>query len=287
MKRFIFGLLGLLLAGSTGYAANENVSYVDIEAQNWWQQNGEEQVHIHTLAHFPLHQVVTGTFELPVIVTLHNNPGKVGFVRVQLFDKLTVTKNVSGLNWQCATDCTFNTTMLINTSSLADAKWEARITANIAAGDARFGKRLFTTSRYHVKTNNGNGGSNDKSQPVYRSPGVAAWYEGADYTNVYCGDGIVSGAQSGFNFLTTTQVGTVSTACKWDGPGRYMATLDPNFHAGYQGQVLLQGTGATAKKITFDASALSPGKHNLVVLSCKKISTGESCGVIKMPFTAA
>lgn len=265
-------------------AVNASAALVEIEAQDWWTQNGDPAPgrHIHTTVHFPLHQVVSGTFTLPVDVALHGNPGRVGFVRIQLFDKYTKVVNVSG--WQCATDCTFHVDIPINTSGLADAKWEARVTANIAASDATFGKRMYTTSRYHLFTENGNGGSNDKSQPVYRSPGVAGWYEGPGYTNVYCGSGIVSGAESGFDLLTQTQTGVVSTACRWDGSGRYMATVNPNFHAGNPGKVLLSGSGATSKKITIDTTQLPAGRNNLVVLSCTKVSSGESCGVIKMPF---
>jgi hypothetical protein len=180
------------------------------------------------------------------------------------------------VNFSCATaDCDFMLTIPVDTTQVGDGLWEWRITANIAARDAAFGQRFFQTTRWHAFTENGNLPSTQSEGPA-RSPGAAGWYEDVGYANVFCGP-------EGFNFVTQPQSGTVSLTCKTD-RHTFAAYIDPHFHVGDKGIVLLETT-AGKRTITINTNTLSNGFHRLQVRGCANTVNGELCGVLALPFT--
>jgi hypothetical protein len=253
---------------------------VTLESQGWWRQNNvvganepEFGRHIHLSTEFPLNQVVSGVVNLPIRVQLHEQPGTVKFVRVQLFDAYTKTVKV---NFPCTiADCDFTVNVPVDTTQVEDGLWEWRLTANIAARDAAFGQRFFQTTRWNAFTENGNPPSTQSANPA-RSPGAAGWYEGVNYANVFCGP-------EGFNFVTQPQSGTVSLTCRTDRQ-TFAAYIDPHFHVGDKGIVLLETT-AGKRTITINTNTLSNGFHRLQVRGCAISASGELCGVLALPFT--
>src|SRR5215208_2451777 len=170
MKKLLLALCTLL--ATPAFAVN-------LESQGWWRQNNANEPefgrHIHLSTAFPLNQVVSGVVNLPITVQLHEQPGTVKFVRVQLFDAYTKTVPV---NFSCAVaDCTFNVNVPVDTTQVEDGLWEWRLTANINARDAAFGQRFFQTTRWDAFTANGNPPSRQPAN-MSRSPGAAGWYEG-------------------------------------------------------------------------------------------------------------
>lgn len=262
-----------------------NAATWNLESQGWWTQNqaGEppEGRHIHAEVRFPLNQVVSGTLTLPVTVKLHKQPGRVSAVRVQLFNgsgknALTVTVPVS---LSCpGPDCESVVPVNIDTTRVTDGTYEFRITADIKAADAAFGKRFYQTTRWHATLANGNGPIGTAPQ-ANRSPGAAGWYDGIGYTNVYCGPG-------GYNLIASPVSGTVSLSCRFASQTAF-ASIDPAFHAGNNpGTVLLDTFGGT-KTVTFNSSAFSNGSHKLFLRTCKTIASGTGCGALVLPLEIA
>lgn len=276
MKHLLLGALAaLLFAGPAGA-----YSTFQLESHGWWieARAGEapEGRHIHVEVPFPLHQVVSGTITLPVTVRLHNNPGRVSMVRVQVFDKLTTSVKVS---LSCpGHECSWLVPVKVDTTQVPDGRWEFRITANIKAGDAAFGKRFYQTTRWHATIANGNGPIGAAKSPEKRSPGAGAWYEGTDYMNVLCGP-------KGYDFIASALSGVVSLSCVFEGQTA-IAEMDANSHAQNRGTVLLDTSGG-AKTVTFDSRKFSNGRHKLFLRTCKTISDGTGCGQLVLPLEIA
>jgi hypothetical protein len=68
---------------------------------------------------------------------------------------------------------------------------------------------------------------------------------------------------------------------------RWMATVDPSFHAGYEGIVVASGSGHGYKTLSIDTRRFANGPHRLVLLAHDKRTTGKNSGVQVIPFTVA
>ncbi|TLZ64910.1 MAG: hypothetical protein E6K13_00820 [Methanobacteriota archaeon] len=247
-------------------------------SQGWWRQNlpGEapEGRHVHAETCFPLHQVVSGILHLDVVVKLHNQPGKVSMVRIQAFNVYTLIQPVS---LECPTnDCTFIVPMDVDTTKIPNGNREFRITANIRAGDATFGERFYQTTRWHaVIDNSGSGGSSGKESRS-RSPGAAGWYQGLSYANLYCGP------DDGFKLISKPVAGVVTITCRFTRSTAF-ATIDPDFHHGSSGTVLLNARAGTWT-ITIDSTTLTNGPHRLFLSTSASNGSGTLTGALVLTF---
>ncbi len=247
-----------------------------LASQGWWRENkaGEapEGRHIHVETCFPLHQNISGTFHLDIWVKLHNKPGRVSMVRIQAFNVYTLIQPV---NLTCDTnDCTYLVPMDVDTTKIPNGNREFRITANIRAQDAAFGKRFYQTTRWHAVINNG-GSGHSGSESRSRSPGAAGWY--GSYANVYCGP------NDGFNLISKNQSGVVTMTCRFDRSTAF-ATLDPDFHHGNSGTVILNATTGGVKTFGIDTTTLTNGTHKLFVSTSAKTGSGVLTGVLVLLF---
>jgi hypothetical protein len=270
-------MIGLATAAPAGAH-----STFDIESHGWWieKRAGEppEGRHIHVEVPFPLHQVISGTITLPITVALHNQPGRVSMIRVQVTDgKYNVKTQVS---LSCPDhDCEWTVPVKVDTTKVpTDGSYEFRITANIVAKDAAFGRRFYQSTRWHATIANGKPVAPRKSGWHARSPGAAGWYEGVSYTNVLCGP-------KGYDLIASPISGTVSLPCKFDGQTA-VAEMDANSHAHHRGTVLLDSSGGS-KTISFDSRKFSNGRHQLFLRTCKTISNGTGCGQLVLPLEIA
>lgn len=275
MKRLVLSILTALAFTAPAFAYQT----LELESHGWWieKRAGEapEGRHIHVEVPFPLHQVVTGTITLPVTVRLHNDPGRVSMVRIQVFPKLAVKVPVS---LDCpGHECSWVVPVKVDTTKVPDGRWEFRITANIKDSDATFGKRFYQTTRWHATVANGNGPIGSAS-PDKRSPGAGGWYEGTDYMNIFCGP-------AGGNLIAAPISGVVSLNCKFDADTA-IAEIDANSHVGNRGTVVLDTSGGS-RTVTFDSRKFSNGRHKLFLRTCKTIADGTGCGQLVLPLQFA
>jgi len=218
--------------------------------------------------------VVSGILHLDVVVKLHNQPGKVSMVRIQAFNVYTLIQPVS---LECPTnDCTFIVPMDVDTTKIPNGNREFRITANIRAGDATFGERFYQTTRWHaVIDNSGSGGSSGKESRS-RSPGAAGWYQGLSYANLYCGP------DDGFKLISKPVAGVVTITCRFTRSTAF-ATIDPDFHHGSSGTVLLNARAGTWT-IAIDSTTLTNGPHRLFLSTSASNGSGTLTGALVLTF---
>lgn len=281
MKKFAAALLSLLAI------AVPSASATVLESQAWWQEGGVlgqvdgtsmSSRHIHLSVDFPLHQNISGIVSFPVTVKLHNQPGTVKALRVQVFDVKTVSKSE---NWTCATDdCTFTDTLVVDTRSLPDGNREFRFTANIPDSSDPGVDRFYETTRWHAVLSNGNPVNNGGENRT-RSPGAGGWYQGVNYMNVFCG----YGNASGYNLIVAPNANARMVTCRFDRSWAFVS-IDPDFHHGYPGRIIVD-KAVSDQQVTFTIPTdLTPGQHKLFVRTDAQGPTGVGSGALVMFFTS-
>jgi hypothetical protein len=253
---------------------------VFLEAQGWWVadpgQTGSDFGHLHMGTCFPLYQAVSGVVAFDVRTMMHDNPG-------ELFHILPrVCLNSSGTCYNapdvkfvpphtCETDCEFWTRIDVDTARYPyDGLASIRFRAEALEPD---GNKLRASNDWLVYVSNGNPVNDFRQGRTLIGKG---WYTGQKYALP--------------RLLTyplpTTGVITLKVRCGASKNFKEcLVSVDPDFHAGNDGNVLLRATSAGSYQITLDTSAFSPGTHALV-LRTKALSPLSStlAGVLKVPF---
>lgn len=273
-------------AGDPTTCAGYPEKRVYLQSHGWWQAPGVAfpGKHVHLETCFPLHQKVKGIVRFDTIIRLHamQNNGAINLVRVQIFnngtpDQFTTQKSV---NLSCSvTDCSWVIPIDVDTTRVPnDGRWEFRMTANVPK--TAEGNRFYQTTRWSATLNNGKIVKNGES--LNRSPGAAGWYTGVDYQNVFCGP------NDGYSLVSSPKSGVVTIACKFEMQTAF-ASIDPNFHAGDPGKILLNYSTGGMKNITIDTRKLSNGPHKLLLRTDAKVTKpqGTASGVLVLPFTVA
>ena len=261
---------------------------VFLESQSWWTDKNHPfpGSHIHWGTCFPLHRpdgsvVVTGTsIHFDVKLQLHDDPGSVSFLRIQVFqdgpDPTWIQKLSPYLRCLSPTCVVWFPIDLPLNVLTNDGRREVRMTANIGTGltEPTHCCRMFNTTRWPMLVRNGKSVSN---YPSTNRIGAAGWYSTTSYTNVYIN-------ADDFPF---SPVGGVWQPRVNFQTAKGFASIDPAFHAVPPniGTVLYDGPGgSTWRTLSIDTRLLSNGPHKLFLRTDASTSSGTGSGVFLLEF---
>jgi hypothetical protein len=259
--------LAVGICGPQGTEAAEPTFTADSQA--WWRAAGIQipnavGEHVHVQVTIPADGViVNGTIAVPVVVRAHDSTGRITSLRVS--DGSSV-KQTWPLSLGPCEDCTWTGTVNVNLTNWGTGRREMRWTANIPANST--GDRQYQSTGYQVCVRS--------CTPTYRSgPFTEArgWYaDGHDYANARL-TSAVSTVKSGGTIRVALKPGSGGNPTKLAG-----VYIDPDFHNGSAGIVVMQRTSAYEGNVTLPV--LPSGTHRLVLLS----SDGQNAGVLAIPF---
>lgn len=268
MKKAFLPIILLLLLLVSGpvqivQAADPVPATVIEESQGWWDSTGivvpsKVGQHVHMQATIPT-GIVSGTLNLPIKITLHNQTGKVTWVRACRQSSVCQTFTVS--LGPCA-DCTLTKTIPINLNSWPTGVQELRLTANIP--DNAEGKRQFQSTGWPIKVRSAT--CSTRCNVFWEARG---WYEGRGYANAR----IVTNPwsiKSGGSVSVSLKPGADASCCPTKFAGLF---IDPDFHRGYAGIWSKKWTAAFTGSVTLPT--IPSGTHKLVAVS----SDGKNAGV--------
>lgn len=268
----------------TGYPEQR----VYLDSQSWWLttpgQSGNNFGHVHTATCFPLQKTVRGVVHLDVKITMHENPGYMESLTVQLYNG---TAHVAGQKkfprgqYTCPVGtCTWTIPLDVNTAaSPTDGSTEWRIRPKLVEPD---GKHMIGSTSYQTILANGKSVKNYRPIDYLQGKG---WYTGIEYNQArFIDDQFpykvpTSGT---WNFQTECDSSKVPVS-------ECLVTVDPDFHAGNKGKVLYEAAPGTGKKsFNLNLGTLSPGPHKIVIRSGSKTDQGSTqYGILAVPFSVA
>ncbi|HEY6013001.1 MAG TPA: hypothetical protein VIU37_03315 [Candidatus Limnocylindrales bacterium] len=271
MIRRAFAAAALLALVALPLPVGADIPRRTLETQAWWNTAGltipgAVGQHVHLRANVPVDWTpLDGVVSVHVKVTLHNQTGKATSFRVS--DGSTVKQSWSIALGPCA-DCVWEGDVNVDFSKWSTGRREMRWTANIPSNDE--GNRQYNSTGWQVCVRS--------CSPTYRSGEwieARGWYTGRGYQNAR-----ITSA------LSTVREGGVVKVKLAPGSGGLATTfsaayLDPDFHHGSAGRVLLTRSSSYSGTVTIP-SDLAAGAHTLVLLA----SDGKNAGVLAVPFTA-
>lgn len=261
---------------------------VFIEAQDWWQPtlSGTENFgHVHIGACWPRTHLadgsfnkITGNVHLDAIVKLHDNPGRLDFVRVHLNDANGGNKQVFrvDIDQKCPTgDCTWNVPVDFDgAASPVDGFQNIRLAAIVQQDD---GTKQFAGTALQVYLANGKtvkhqAGGTGAPTPRQVTHG---WYHGSLYTNAEFRSWLPYTVSGTWTFNVRLDKGSSNNTVRHS-----FASIDPDFHHGSIGQVVFERNSAYTGPISIDTRGLSNGPHKLFLRAdapCNGLA-GNNCG---------
>jgi hypothetical protein len=275
MRRLLLPILTIAaLIGVPALAVTAAVPTVHLEAQSWWAKDGisvpsavGHHIHVEAL-NFPRPgTIMSGTYNLRVKVTLHDQAGATNIVRVQ--NEGSYVKSVPFVLGPCA-DCSAEVTIPIDFDAMPSGIRELRITANVPdeQPETDGAQRMFNSTGWPVCV--------DACSPSYRPDGLKhvearGWYEDHDYQNAQADDFEVDPGQ-----VLAVELNPGSGG----GPTTYSGVfVNPSFHNGIAGRVLLERNGAYEGNVTIP-NDVQPG-DKIVLLA----SDGKNAGVLVLRVT--
>lgn len=264
----------------TGYAEPRYF----LDSQAWWVTTpgkaGPDNGHLHTSLCFPLNQTVRGVVPLDIRLTMHNNPGQLRSIAVQVFtDKgaTVVAQQKFTPALTCPTTCAWWVRLEADTTRVPyDGRQEWRIRPKVVELD---GKVMVGSTSYQTYLANGKPRNDYRSYDLIQGKG---WYTGASYA--------VARLDGGFPTAPVHGLWTIRFRCESDGPPvrGCMALVDPDFHMGDFGTVLLRQPAAYNGALTIDTTLLSNGPHKLVIRTDAPNPAGSTnSGVLGIPFVVS
>jgi hypothetical protein len=260
-----------------------------LDSQAWWMrtpgQNGTDFGHVHVGTCFPAGQTISGAVHFDVKLVIHDNPGTLTKLRIQIFNSgapdpvLTVP-----LGYGCPVPgtCTFWVPVDVNTALASDGCQEFRFQAWVHEPD---GNDLIATDGWRAVLANGRSTSSyctSDGRGVNYAEG-RGWYTNFGYEIGRLDDPFpwapVSGVWSP-KVKTAAGSGGIS-------PTHHLVTIDPDFHSGNNGIVLIDGQGSFgATRLAIDTTKLTNGLHRLVLRTDAATSKGSTLsGIMAIPFT--
>ncbi len=268
---------------------------VYLEAQAWWmptpgKSGGTDQGHLHQGTCFPWAQQIKGTIPFDIRLMLHNNPGKLESLTMQIFgDKgsavaakksfsppLTIA-NCAQSGGILSTDamgmknCLWIVHLEADTTVAPyDGRQEFRIRPKISEPD---GNTMVGSTSWQAYLTNGKPQNDYRSYDLMQGKG---WYSGASYSIARIDGGFPTGPVKGTLSL--------KARCESDGPpvGHCLAAIDPDFHAGNPGTTILDQHGAWQGTIAIDTTKLSNGTHRLFLKTDTDDKRGSSNGGVQV-----
>lgn len=269
-----------------------------LEAQGWWvpipglEDAVNDFGHLHVGTCFPVEQQVSGTLDFDVRVTLHDNPGELRAIRPHFATPggNPTSGKISNIGNTCPAGetCTwwFHTQM-DTTLSDYDGRQEIRFLTSVAEPD---GQELHVSTGWQVDIRNG-GGREVKDYRRANFLEARGWYEGVNYE--------VGRLASEFPFDPKTEWALkleIKPGADGIATTGYQVTIDPRFHVGDPGRVLIDGDGEYRGTIDLPVAELEPGPHKLVLRNFADCRNG-ACGSVNdgqrlvsmflIPFTVA
>jgi hypothetical protein len=260
---------------------------MSLETQNWWTVPGNavegQSQHIHLGTCFPIDQTLRGVVPFDLHVQLHDNPGMLVQVDLQVFgNSVNVTQIAAQPNYTCPTSqCDLWYHLDYDTRLVpADGYLEFRFHAKVQSPDGSIG---YTSTGWQATLANG-------GRPVqsYRVPPwieARGWYTGVEYENARLTSALPTGPVSGlWTFGVKLAPGSGGRPAN-----HVMVSLDPRFHAVPvdRGRVIFEQSGPYTGNITIDTRTLSDGAHRLFMRTDSAIATGIGSGVLVINFKVA
>ena len=256
---------------------------VFLDSQAWWvpwKAGGANNGHVHTSLCFPLHQTVSGTVPLDIRLTMHQNPGKLTSINVQVFGTAgsTVVGNVKFKPaLTCPGTCVWWVHIDADTTKVGlngRHEWRFRPKISQPGGQTMVGSTSYQTYLANSKALVKNYRPSDFLQGK-------GWYTGASYA--------IARLDDGFPFAPISAPWTIKFRCESDGPpvSECLVTVDPDFHANNAGTILFQTTSSSEaqRSLVIDPSKFPPGPHKLVIRSsANHVSGSTNAGVLGIPF---
>jgi hypothetical protein len=284
-----FGVVKLSTAARTTLAPLSCTGYAEprifVESQAWWQvtpgSGGDEDFgRVSTALCFPFKQHVHGTVPLDVRLSMHNSPGKLTDLTVQVSPdgsgQYVVAKKTFKPPLTCASDCSWLIHLDANTSRLSvDGMHEWRIRPKIATPD---GDSLVGSTSYQAYTANGHPVKNYRPADFLQGKG---WYSSMGYAQ----SRITSGYTYGAPVSGTWNVSVACDATNNPTTG-CLVLVDPGLNLASIGTVLLSRSSGFSGNLAINTRTLSNGPHQLLIKS-DAISTAQGStltGVLLLPF---
>jgi hypothetical protein len=263
---------------------------VYLESQAWWVttpgKHGPNQGHLHQGLCFPWAQTIRGTLPFDIQLMLHNNPGKLTSLTVQIFGdygaavaarqsfsppltiaSCTQTGGVASLDAMGGKNCRWVVHLNVDTTvAPADGRQEFRIRPKIEEPD---GKTMVGSTSYQAYLANGKPVNDYRGYDLLQGKG---WYSGASYSIARFDAGFPTGPLKG--------TWSPKLRCESDGPpvGRCLVAIDPDFHAGNPGTTLLDAPGAWQGTLNIDTTKLTNGIHRFFLRTDANDPRGSSNG---------
>jgi hypothetical protein len=266
----------------TGYSEPR----VFLGAQDWWMQTpgqtGSDQGHVHAEACVPYEQTVSGAVAFDVRVVMHDNPGHVSAVGVKLKQPgafVPIGSTRVSLDCPPPGTCSWIVHVVADTARASyDGRAQLRIKAQGRTNDGFFRSAIL---RFPVFLANGKSRVDSAATTV----GATGWYTRAGYTNVAVSR-IPTEPVSG----TWTVTAKFSLTPEPDGSGdavtHRFASIDPDFHMGDPGTVIVDDTGPMRGSVAVDTTKLTNGPHRLFLRADAPDSRGSTnSGAFVVPFT--
>ena len=252
-----------------------------LEVQEWWEGTplAEGQVaHVHAGTCFPLGQKVSGQVAFDVRITLHDNPGHLYGYESALYVDGHGSGDVSktSLDHRCASTCTYWVHSVVDTTRANDGWHEFRFKPRVRMSN---GAVMLTSAGWPAYTSNGN--TVDGSRSSMGGIVGRGWYTDEGYQNPVLSDaGQVLQVRSGIaTFNLRLDKGSDG------GDATYAAAyVDPDFHHGSQGTLLVERAGSYRGDVTVDTRGLSNGTHRLVLRVESAGSAGTNTGIQVIQF---
>ena len=271
--------LGVDPLNCTGYPEPR----IFLESQAWWRttpgKSGTDHGHIHVGTCFPYAQKLSGKVDFDIRVILHDNPGTVKVVRVQLagdFGQIAAVQFPVSAKCPVPGTCTFWYHVTVDTTkSPYDGRQEFRFHASVAEPD---GTTMLPSTGWQAYLVNGKPVNDYRSYDMTEARG---WYTNVGYTVPRMDSNLPMKPVSGvWSFKVSLKPGSGGIPVT-----HHIVLLDANFHANIPGTVLKEGSGAWIGTITLDTRTLANGPHKLILRTDADASAGSTnSGVLVVPF---
>jgi hypothetical protein len=267
---------------------------VFLESQSWWHDLdvpifGGDTEHVHTGVCMPLYGVVDGTVRFDVVSKLHNLPWQRLTTRVQDSSSTLQTHTVYPTGCQTM-DCTFVRRFDVNLGARSTGMHELRFHSEARPTNTATEASLATDGWQVCVRSCSPNVTQATSVPEGRG-----WYR----TSSGSVKGYINGrfnSQAEFPW----KQGFVPVSGVWCPPVRILrgagdenveesfVSVDPDFHAGNEGQVLLRQPGTFTGRTCVDTTTLANGRHKLFMRAHSNSQfTGQLWGALVIPFEVA